>query len=105
MRNAAILIVRLRGTATEAVKNIVLAGVGRLVVWDPAAVAPADLAAGFFFREDDVGKKVRVLDSVRRATRENAPRRVGSLGRSWALSRQTGCAGGRDGGWDERWTA
>ena len=59
MRNAAILLVRLRGTATEAAKNIVLAGVGRLVVWDSADVAAEDLGAGFFFREDDVGKKVR----------------------------------------------
>ncbi|KAF7795363.1 hypothetical protein EIP86_006520 [Pleurotus ostreatoroseus] len=57
MRNAAILLVRLRGTATEAAKNIVLAGVGRLVVWDPADVAAEDLGAGFFFGEDDVGKK------------------------------------------------
>ena len=59
MRNAAILLVRLRGTATEAAKNIVLAGVGRRVVWDPADVAAEDLGAGFLLREDDVGKKVR----------------------------------------------
>ncbi|KAG1715716.1 hypothetical protein ID866_1432 [Astraeus odoratus] len=58
MRNATILIVRLRGTATEAIKNIVLAGIGKLVLIDPDDVSEEDLGAGFFFREEDVGKKV-----------------------------------------------
>ncbi|KAG9315727.1 hypothetical protein JVU11DRAFT_3374 [Chiua virens] len=57
MRNATILIVRLRGTATEAIKNIVLAGIGRLVVVDTDDVTEEDLGTGFFFRDDDVGKK------------------------------------------------
>ncbi|PCH39747.1 hypothetical protein WOLCODRAFT_136479 [Wolfiporia cocos MD-104 SS10] len=57
MRNATILVVRLRGVATEAIKNIVLAGIGRLVLVDGDAVAPEDLGAGFFFREDDVGRQ------------------------------------------------
>jgi len=56
MRNAAILVVRLKGVATEAVKNIVLAGIGRLVVLDGDNVTLEDLGAGFFFREDDVGR-------------------------------------------------
>ena len=58
MRNATILVVRLKGVATEAIKNIVLAGIGRLVVVDPDDVAPEDLGAGFFFRDADVGSKV-----------------------------------------------
>ncbi|KIN96336.1 hypothetical protein M404DRAFT_1006843 [Pisolithus tinctorius Marx 270] len=57
MRNATILIVRLRGTATEAIKNIVLAGIGKLVLVDSDEVTDEDLGAGFFFREEDVGKK------------------------------------------------
>ena len=59
MRNATILVVRLKGVATEAIKNIVLAGIGKLVVADPDDVAEQDLGAGFFFRDEDVGKKVR----------------------------------------------
>lgn len=59
MRNATILVLRLKGVATEAIKNIVLAGVGKLIVVDADAVAPEDLGAGFFFRDADVGKKVR----------------------------------------------
>ena len=58
MRNATILVVRLKGVATEAIKNIVLAGICKLIVVDPDDVAPEDLGAGFFFRDEDVGKKV-----------------------------------------------
>lgn len=59
MRNATIVVVRLKGVATEAIKNIVLAGIGKLIVVDADDVAEEDLGAGFFFRDDDVGKKVR----------------------------------------------
>ena len=58
MRNAAILVVNFRGVATETIKNIVLAGIGKLIVWDREDVAAEDLGAGFFFRDEDVGKKV-----------------------------------------------
>ncbi|KZW03241.1 hypothetical protein EXIGLDRAFT_712313 [Exidia glandulosa HHB12029] len=57
MRNAAIMIIRLNGVATEVIKNIVLAGIGRLVVVDPAVVRPEDLGASFFYRDQDVGSK------------------------------------------------
>ncbi|EJD50671.1 hypothetical protein AURDEDRAFT_182534 [Auricularia subglabra TFB-10046 SS5] len=57
MRNAAILVIRLKGVATEVIKNIVLAGIGRLVVLDPDTLQPEDLGASFFFRDGDVGKK------------------------------------------------
>ncbi|OCH91925.1 hypothetical protein OBBRIDRAFT_791786 [Obba rivulosa] len=57
MRNATILVLTLRGAATEAIKNIVLAGIGKLIVVDGADVAPEDLGAGFFFRDEDVGRK------------------------------------------------
>ena len=59
MRNATIMIVRLRGTATETIKNIVLAGIGKLIIVDDAVIEEQDLGAGFFFRDEDVGKKVR----------------------------------------------
>jgi hypothetical protein len=59
MRNATILVVNLRGVATETIKNIVLAGIGKLIMWDCEDVAAEDLGVGFFFRDGDVGKKVR----------------------------------------------
>lgn len=59
MRNAAILVVNLRGVATETIKNIVLAGIGKLIIWDCEDVAAEDLGVGIFFRDEDVGKKVR----------------------------------------------
>lgn len=58
MRNATILVVRLRGTATEAIKNIVLAGIGKLIIVDTDDVSEEDLGTSFFFRDDDLGKKV-----------------------------------------------
>jgi ubiquitin-like 1-activating enzyme E1 A len=60
MRNATILVMRLRGVATETIKNIVLAGIGRLVLVDDGNVQPEDLGAGFFFRDEDVGTRVCV---------------------------------------------
>jgi ubiquitin-like 1-activating enzyme E1 A len=63
MRNATILVIRLRGTATEAIKNIVLAGIGKLVIYDSEEVKEEDLGAGFFFRDEDVGKQV-LQDSI-----------------------------------------
>lgn len=59
MRNATILVVRLRGVATETIKNIVLAGIGKLIIMDSDNVTEEDLSSGFFFRDEDVGKKVR----------------------------------------------
>ena len=59
MRNATILVLRLKGVATEAIKNIVLAGIGKLLVVDSENVTEDDLGAGFFFRDEDVGRKVR----------------------------------------------
>jgi len=59
MRNATILVLKLKGVATEVIKNIVLAGIGTLIIADDEDVSGEDLGAGFFFREEDVGKKVR----------------------------------------------
>ncbi|KAL1745098.1 hypothetical protein HDZ31DRAFT_37145 [Schizophyllum fasciatum] len=57
MRNASILVINLKGVATEAIKNIVLAGIGKLVIVDPETVAEEDLGACFFLRGEDVGRK------------------------------------------------
>ncbi len=56
-----ILVVRLRGVATEAIKNMVLAGIGKLIVVDSESVVEEDLGCGFFFRDEDVGQKVERL--------------------------------------------
>jgi molybdopterin/thiamine biosynthesis adenylyltransferase len=64
MRNATILVINLRGVATEAIKNIVLAGIGKLIILDCEDVAAEDLGVGFFFRDEDVGKKVRLFSSL-----------------------------------------
>ena len=61
MRNATILVLRLKGVATETIKNIVLAGIGKLILVDTDDVSAEDLGAGFFFRDEDVGKKVSVV--------------------------------------------
>jgi len=63
MRNATILVVRLKGVATEAIKNVVLAGIGKLIIVDGENVSEEDLGAGFFFRDGDVGSKVRYSDT------------------------------------------
>lgn len=62
--------VKLRGVATETVKNIVLAGIGRLVVADAGHVSEEDLGAGFFFRDEDVGKEVIIFGVVHRTLRD-----------------------------------
>lgn len=58
MRTSSILLYTLRGIATEIAKNIVLAGVGEIMLLDECNVEEEDLGAGFFFRENEVGQKV-----------------------------------------------
>ncbi|KXS21377.1 hypothetical protein M427DRAFT_93669 [Gonapodya prolifera JEL478] len=68
MRNASVCIVNFGALSTEIIKNLVLAGIGALTVVDPENVAPKDLGAGFFFRQEDVGQnraisaRERILD-------------------------------------------
>lgn len=61
MRNATILVIRLRGIATEVIKNVVLAGIGKLIIVDDENVSEEDLGAGFFYRDGDVGLKVSYI--------------------------------------------
>ncbi len=48
-------------TNFQLVENIVLAGIGKLIVVDQDIVAEEDLGAGFFFTEEDVGKNVGIV--------------------------------------------
>ncbi len=51
-----VLVVGLKGLGVEIAKNVALAGVKSLTLYDPAPVAIADLSAQFFLRPEDVGK-------------------------------------------------
>lgn len=56
MRNSKILVINLSAVASEVVKNIVLAGIGALIILDDHTVELNDLAAQFFIEEMDTGK-------------------------------------------------
>jgi ubiquitin-activating enzyme E1 len=50
-----VLVVGLKGLGVEIAKNIALAGVKSLTLYDPAPVAISDLSAQFFLTPGDVG--------------------------------------------------
>ncbi|KAF3310626.1 E1 ubiquitin-activating protein [Orbilia oligospora] len=56
MANSNVLVVGLKGLGVEIAKNIALAGVKAMAVYDPAPVELSDLSAQFFLRKEDVGK-------------------------------------------------
>jgi ubiquitin-activating enzyme E1 len=56
MGSSNVLIVGLKGLGAEIAKNIALAGVKSLTLYDPAKVAISDLSSQFFLHPDDVGK-------------------------------------------------
>ncbi|KAJ9501196.1 E1 ubiquitin-activating protein [Exophiala xenobiotica] len=56
MGSSNVLIVGLKGLGVEIAKNIALAGVKSLTLFDPNPVAIADLSSQFFLRTEDVGK-------------------------------------------------
>ncbi|KDN51318.1 hypothetical protein K437DRAFT_254905 [Tilletiaria anomala UBC 951] len=56
IRKAHVLVQNIQGLATEAIKNIVLSGIGSLTIVDANEVAEEDLSSGFFYRGNDVGK-------------------------------------------------
>ncbi|RKP13449.1 hypothetical protein BJ684DRAFT_16153 [Piptocephalis cylindrospora] len=58
LRNANVLIVGSSALVNETCKNLVLAGVGSLTIWDKTLVQPADLGAHFYLNEFDIGKEV-----------------------------------------------
>lgn len=56
MGSSNVLIVGLRGLGVEIAKNIALAGVKSLTLFDPQPVAISDLSSQFFLHESDVGQ-------------------------------------------------
>ncbi|KAM9938105.1 hypothetical protein OXX80_002392 [Metschnikowia pulcherrima] len=56
MQNANVLIIGLKGLGVEIAKNVALAGVKALALYDPSRVAVQDLSAQFFLGADDIGK-------------------------------------------------
>jgi hypothetical protein len=62
MRSSTVLILSLKTVAHEIIKNLVLAGIGRLIVMDNGTVTEEDLGSGFLFREEEgaVGQEVRL---------------------------------------------
>ncbi|BCR90544.1 E1 ubiquitin-activating protein ubaA [Aspergillus chevalieri] len=56
MGSSNVLIVGLKGLGVEIAKNIALAGVKSLTLYDPAPVAISDLSSQFFLQPQDVGK-------------------------------------------------
>eukprot|EP00053_Salpingoeca_punica_P010266 m.92439 g.92439 ORF g.92439 m.92439 type:complete len:353 (+) comp15332_c1_seq1:31-1089(+) len=56
IRACSMLVVGARGLAVEVCKNVVLAGISHLTLWDPALVSEHDLGAQFFLGTADIGK-------------------------------------------------
>ncbi|ODV75887.1 E1 ubiquitin-activating protein UBA1 [Cyberlindnera jadinii NRRL Y-1542] len=56
MQNSNVLIVGLRGLGIEIAKNVALAGVKSLSLYDPSPVELRDLSTQFFLTAEDVGK-------------------------------------------------
>ncbi|OJI79513.1 hypothetical protein ASPTUDRAFT_78884 [Aspergillus tubingensis CBS 134.48] len=56
MGSSNVLVVGLKGLGVEIAKNIALAGVKSLTLYDPAPVAISDLSSQFFLQPQDVGK-------------------------------------------------
>ncbi|KAJ2904461.1 hypothetical protein MKZ38_007992 [Zalerion maritima] len=66
-----VLIVGLKGLGVEIAKNIALAGVKSLTLYDPAPVSVCDLSSQFFLRQEDIGKPRDVV-TVPRVAELNA---------------------------------
>ncbi|ORY04205.1 ubiquitin-activating emzyme E1 [Basidiobolus meristosporus CBS 931.73] len=56
MSSAHVLIVGLKGLGVEIAKNVVLAGVKSVTIYDPQSVQISDLSAQFFLTVEDIGK-------------------------------------------------
>ena len=66
-----VLIVGLKGLGVEIAKNIALAGVKSLTLYEPAPAVIADLSSQFFLRPADVGKP-RDIVTIPRVAELNA---------------------------------
>lgn len=56
MQNATVLVIGLKGLGVEIAKNVALAGVKSLALYDPLPVETKDLSTQFFLSSQDVGK-------------------------------------------------
>lgn len=56
MQQATALIIGIDGLGQEIVKNIALAGIGKIYIYDNTPVTICDLSAGFYFSQEDIGK-------------------------------------------------
>ncbi|QPG74729.1 E1 ubiquitin-activating protein [Brettanomyces nanus] len=56
MAKSKVLIIGLKGLGIEIAKNVALAGVKSLDIYDPTIVTLPDLSSQFFLRQDDIGK-------------------------------------------------
>lgn len=71
MQNANVLIIGLKGLGVEIAKNVALAGVKSISLYDPEPVQIADLSLQFFLEPLDVGK-LRALASAEKLLELNA---------------------------------
>ena len=54
-----VLIVGMRGLGVETAKNLILAGVQKVDIYDPMTIEIRDLGSNFYLSEIDVGNKSR----------------------------------------------
>ncbi|KAM0677497.1 E1 ubiquitin-activating protein [Binucleata daphniae] len=55
--SSSVLILNLTGLGQEVAKNIILAGISKVVLYDPLPVCIQDLGTGFYFTTNDIGKR------------------------------------------------
>ncbi|CAG8656246.1 13936_t:CDS:2, partial [Dentiscutata heterogama] len=67
MGSSNVLIVGLKGLGVEIAKNVVLAGVKSVTLYDPEPVKISDLSSQFFLHEDDIGKPRAIVTQPRLA--------------------------------------
>ncbi|KAJ7781530.1 ubiquitin activating enzyme [Mycena metata] len=79
MATSNVLIVGAQGLGVEIAKDIVLAGVKSVTIFDPEPVTVQDLSSQFFLRTDDIGKS-RAAATVPRLAELNAYVPVRNLG-------------------------
>lgn len=65
MQNANVLIIGLKGLGIEIAKNIALAGVKSLSLYDPTTIEIQHLSSQFFLTEQDIGKKIDEVSSTK----------------------------------------
>lgn len=67
MQHASVLIIGLKGLGIEIAKNVALAGVKSLSLYDPKPVQREDLSTQFFLSEEDIGKRRDEVSAIRLA--------------------------------------